>query len=171
MIETLMQKFVNPLPRAPHEPKQADQVAIAIATYVKNRVPRELHFHAEATPETILGRKVSRIGPVALTLKSDAGWTLIDGVDLNVLKPQKAIERADDVGRIFWQYSRLENTAQIGRIRKIGVVLNGISHLKETEHDAHDYALHRLELDADAAIDAASTEAGAKLERELQTLG
>jgi hypothetical protein len=171
LVEMLMAKFVQPVPRGPHDAKQPDKVAIALQAYVKNRVHRELHFHTEVTAETILGRRTARVRPVALAVKSGAGWTLIDGVDLNVLTPKKAIDRADDVGRTFWHYSRLSEEGQGGPIRKIGIVLNGLSHLKPQEHDAHDYALHRLESEADATIDAASTEATQKLERELQTLG
>jgi hypothetical protein len=98
-------------------------------------------------------------------MESGTGWTLIDGVDLNLLKPQQAIDRADNVGRTFWKYSQLASEGQTGTIRKIGVVLNGLSHLKPREHDAHDYALHRLKAGADTAIDASSTEATANLER------
>jgi hypothetical protein len=170
LVETLMVKFVHPTLRGPHEAKQPDQVAIAIQAYVKNRIHRDLHFHTEVTAETILGRKAARVGAVALGLESGARWTLIDGVDLNVLTPKRAIDRADDVGRTFWHYSRLSEEGQAGQIRKIGIVLNGLSHLKPQEHDAHDYALHRLESEADATIDAASTEATAKLERELQAI-
>jgi hypothetical protein len=171
LVKMLLGKFVNPAARGPHEPKQPDQVAIAIQAYVKNRVHKELRFQSEVTPETILGRKAAGVGSVALAVESSTGWTLIDGVDLNVLKPKQAIERADDVGRTFWNYTRLASEGQVGSIRKIGVVLNGLSHLKPREHDAHDYALHRLEAEADTAIDAASTEATARLERELQAIG
>ena len=171
LVKMLMGKFVHPAPRGPHEAKQPDQVAIAIQTYVKNRVHRDLQFHTEVTPETILGRKVAGVGAVALAMESGAGWTLIDGVDLNLLKPKQAIDRADDVGRTFWNYSRLVAEGQTGPIRKIGVVLNGLSHLKPREHDAHDYALHRMDAEADTTIDAASTEATGKLERELQAIG
>jgi len=172
LVKMLMGKFVQPAPRGPHEAKQPDQVAIAIQAYVKNRIHRDLRFHTEVTPDTILGRKTARVGAVALAVESTAGWTLIDGVDLNLLKPKAAITRADDVGRTFWHYSRLAEEGQTtGPIRKIGVVLNGQSHLKPSEHDAHDYALHRLGAEADTTIDAASTEATAKLERELQAVG
>jgi hypothetical protein len=50
------------------------------------------------------------------------------------------------------------------------MVLNGLSHLKPTEHDVHDYAIHRLEVDAGEAIDAPSTEAIPK-PREALRLG
>ncbi len=170
MVEMLMEKFVQPTLRGPHEAKQPDQVAIAIQAYVRNRAHKDLHFRTEVTSDTILGRKAASVGAVALAVESDAGWMLIDGVDLNLLKPKAAIDRADDVGRTFWQYSRLAGEGQTGPIRKIGIVLNGLSHLKPREHDAHDYALHRLEAEADATIDAASTEATAKLERELQAI-
>ncbi|MEO8427846.1 MAG: hypothetical protein ABI651_12120 [Verrucomicrobiota bacterium] len=42
----------------------------------------DLQFHMEVTPETILGRKATGVGAVALAMQSSAGWTLIDGVDL-----------------------------------------------------------------------------------------
>ena len=61
---------------------------------MKNRVHKDLQFHTEVTPETILGRKVAGVGAVALAMESGAGWTLIDGVDLNLLKPKQAIDRA-----------------------------------------------------------------------------
>jgi hypothetical protein len=171
LVKMLMGKFVQPAPRGPHEAKQPDQVAIAIQAYVKNRAHKVLQYHTEVTPETILGRKVAGVGAVALAMESGTGWTLIDGVDLNLLKPQQAIDRADDVGRTFWKYSQLASEGQAGTIRKIGVVLNGLSHLKPREHDAHDYALHRLKAEADTAIDASSMEATANLERELQAIG
>lgn len=41
------------------------------------------------------------MGTVALAVEGLAGWTLIDGVDLSLLTPKKAIGRADDVGRTF----------------------------------------------------------------------
>jgi hypothetical protein len=107
------------------------------------------------------------VGTVALAVENPTGWTLIDGVDLNLLTPKKAIDRADDVGRVFWRYARLAETSRTGSISKIGVVLNGQCHLKPKEHDAHDYAIHRLEEEADTAIDSASSEATAKLERAL----
>ena len=170
LVEMLLEKFVQPAPRGPHEAKQPDQVAIAIRAFVKNRVHKDLHFQTEVTSETILGRKAAGVGTVALAVESSTGWTLIDGVDLNLLTPKKAIDRADDVSRVFWHYSRLAEAGHIGPISKIGMVLNGLSHLKPQEHDAHDYALHRLEEEADTAIDAASTEATAKLERALHAI-
>lgn len=171
LVKMLMGKFVQPAPRGPHEAKPPDRVSIAIQAYVKSRAQKDLQFHTEVTPETILGRKATGVGAVALAMESNTGWTLIDGVDLNLLKPKQAIDRADDVGRTFWHYSRLVAEGQAtAPIRKIGVVINGLSHLKQREHDAHDYALHRLEAEADETIDAASTEATAKLERELQAV-
>src|SRR5271169_4398410 len=130
LVEMLMEKFVHPAPRGPHEAKQPDQVAMAIQSYVKNRVHKDLHLHTEVTSDTILGRKAARVGTVAVAVETDAGWTLIDGVDLNLLRPKQAIVRAEDVGRTFWHYSRLVEEGKTRPIRKIGVVLNGLSHLK-----------------------------------------
>jgi hypothetical protein len=171
LVGTLMEKFVRPAPRAPQEPKGPDQVAIAIQAYVKNRLAKDLHLYTEVMPETIIGKKAPLVGSVALAMEGATGWTLIDGVDLNVLTPQKAIHRADDVGRTFWHYTRLAEEGKTGPIRKIGLVLNGLSHLKPLEHDAHDYALHRLEAEADATIDGASVGGSAKLEKFLRAIG
>jgi hypothetical protein len=170
LVSMLTEKFVRPAPRGPHEVRQPDQVAIAIQAYVRNRAHKDLHFHTEVTSDTILGRKAPRLGTVAVAVESNVGWTLIDGVDLNLLRPNQAINRADDVGRTFWHYSRLAEERKARPIRKIGVVLNGVSHLNPKEHDAHDYALHRMESEADTTIDTASTEATAKLERELREI-
>ena len=168
LVDILLEKFVNVTTRErPEGTVKADPVAMAIEAFVKNRSSNPTRIRTGIGPETILGRKVGRLGSVAVGIESATGWTLIDGVDLNVLTPGKAIARADDVGRTFWQYSRLAAESHGRRIRTIGLVMNGRSHLKPGTHDAHDYALHRLQADSDAAIDTASTEASARLNQEL----
>ena len=145
------------------EDKPRDPVAVAIEAFVKNRT-QDLRFHAQATAQTILGRRMAGIRPVALAVEGESGWTLIDGVDLNVMTPHQAMKRADEVGKTFWQYSRLLDGPHI---QTVGVVLNGQSHVEAKTHEAHDYALHRLKMDADSAIDGASSNSTADLEKAL----
>jgi hypothetical protein len=165
-----MHKFVLPLPKAAValEARPVDAVATSIQAYVTQSAGRQLKVHIAADVQMVLGRKAPRIAPVAMAIESASGWTLVDGVDLNILTPTKAIERADHVARNFWQYSRATAASHSVRIRKIGLVLNGSSRLKPPANDAHDYAIHRLEVDADEAIDAASSEAIPKLREALR---
>jgi hypothetical protein len=141
---------------------------------IANRYPAAQTIHlvmdnlSSHTKKSLTDRFGKEEGEALWDRFTGAGWTLTDGVDLNLLTPKRTIDRADDVSRIFWHYSRLSEEGQTGQIRKIGTVPNGISHLKPLEHDAHDYALHRLQSEADTTIETASTEATAKLVRELQ---
>jgi hypothetical protein len=171
LVDLLMRKFVLPAPKVAvaHEEKPVDAVAQSIRAYVTQGAGRELKVHSGADALMILGRKSPRIAPVAMAIESATGWTLIDGVDLNILTPTKAIDRADHVGRTFWQYARATKQPNSVSVRTIGLVLNGLSHLKPPAHDAHDYAIHRLHADADAAIDTASSEAIPKLRQALRT--
>jgi len=92
-------------------------------------------------------------------------------VDLNELAPKAAIKRADEVGRNFWQINR-EAANQHGRLfRRIGLVLNGNSHLRHAAAEAHDYSLHRLEADADRTFDSSSMEAPELIRREVLSAG
>jgi hypothetical protein len=174
LVDLLIHKFVLPAAKAANVREErplerpVDAVAQSLQAYVKSGAGRQLKFRAGADARTVLGRKAPGIGAVALAIESSSGWTLVDGVDLNLLTPNKTMERADHVARTFWRYSRETAHPNSPKVHKIGLVLNGLSHLKPPEHDAHDYAIHRLEVDADEAIDAASTEAIAKLREALR---
>ena len=50
-------------------------------------------------------------------------------------------------------------------ITRVGIVLNGNSHLTPKTNDAHDYALHLFNREADFALDATSAESGTQLSK------
>ena len=169
LVEILLDKFVNvtPLRERLEGTVKIDPVAMGIVALVKSLVGGSTRVHTYVEPEAILWRNVGRLGSVAVAIKSATGWTLVDGVDLNVLTASKTIARADEVGRTFWRYSRLVAESDGPRVRRIGLVLNGNSCLKPECREARDYALHRLRADSDEAIDTATPEGAAILALEL----
>ena len=74
------------------------------------------------------------------------------------------------MARTYWNYGRAAAEAGV-QIRRVGVVLNGHSHLSAPTHEAHDYALHRFRVDSDLALDNVSTEAGTRLRELLARTG
>jgi len=165
VVEMLLSRYVY-LSKGKHARKERrDKVGEEIATFVRNNTGPEVQLRTGVSAQEIVGRRVPGTKPVAIAVPSRGGWTLIDGVDLNQLTASAAVNRADDVARTYWNYSRLAAEAGV-KIRRVGVVLNGHSHLTVPTHEAHDYALHRFQVDSDLAIDNVSTEAGQRL-REL----
>ena len=75
-------------------------------------------------------------------------------MDLNQSTPKQATDRADEIARTYWNYSRAATDKGIV-VKCIGIVLNRHSHLEPRTLEAHDYALHRFQADSDHAIDAA----------------
>lgn len=128
--------------------------------------PGQLQENAKS--EFILGRRVPQIRSVAFALRRDNGVILIDGVDLNFLSPQRAVNRAGRVAYTFFQYGR-ERQLVIYRsgVKRIGVVLNGASHRSPALKDAHDFALREFTQEADLAIDASSPDQLQRLKHEL----
>ena len=158
IVSMLLEKYILPAKAIPSVRQQrADPIAKEIEAYVPLEVALRTSVKRDVGAREILGRKVPGIGRVALAIPSASGWTLIDGVDLNKLTPQAAIKRADDIARTYWNYGRV-GAEQGVPIQRVGLVLNGNSHLAPRTHAAHDYALHRFQSDSDLAIDSASTE-------------
>jgi hypothetical protein len=166
----LMQKLLQPPPRLAAvgaEVRTIDPVTKAIEAYIKIRAGVTEGVHTDIPAEEIFGHHVVGLHSVAVGVRRGAAWVLVDGVDLNELTPKGAIKRADDVGRNFWQINR-EAAKDRGRsLRRIGLVLNGTSHLRTAAADAHDYSLHRLEADADRTFDTSSAEAPDLVRREV----
>jgi hypothetical protein len=169
-IEMLMTRYIYPEKKAKQAQPKRDKVADELTAFVRTQVGPEVSLRTHVGARDIFGRSVTGTKKVALAVSTNSGWTLIDGVDLNQLTPQAAVSRADDVARSFWNYGRAASDLGL-HIKRVGVVLNGSSHLALKTHEAHDYALHRFETDSDAAIDAASTEAGQQLRTVLQHVG
>jgi len=170
----LMQKLLQPTPRlmaAASEARTIDPVTTAIEAYLKIRARVTEHVQTDILPEQIFGHRISGLHSVAVGVRRGSTWVLVDGVDLNELTPKAAIKRADDVGRNFWQINR-EAAKQHGRLlKRIGLVLNGYSHLQQSAAEAHDYSMHRLEADADRTFDSSSTEAPELIRREVLSAG
>jgi hypothetical protein len=150
--------------------ERKDMVGEEIAIFVRNNAGPDVRLRTGVSAREIVGHPVPGTKPVAIAIPSDRGWTLIDGVDLNQSTVTAAISRADDVARTYWNYSRAAAAAGV-QIRRVGVVLNGHSHLSKPTHEAHDYALHRFQVDSDLALDNVSTEAGTRLRELLARTG
>jgi len=170
VIAMLLARYVYPSKGKRARKERKDMVGEEIAIFVRNNAGPGLQFRTGVSAREIVGHGVPGTKPVAIAIPSRHGWTLIDGVDLNQSTAPAAISRADDVARTYWNYSRL--TAEAGvQIRRVGVVLNGHSHLSKPTHEAHDYALHRFQVDSDLALDNVSTEAGTRLRELLARTG
>jgi hypothetical protein len=164
-MEMLLARYVYLSKGKKARKEQHDKVGEEIAIFVRSNAGPDIQFRTGVSAREIVGHKVPGTKPVAIAIPNERGWTLIDGVDLNQSTAPAAINRADDVARTYWNYSRAAAEAGV-EIRRVGVVLNGHSHLSPPTHEAHDYALHRFRVDADLALDNVSTEAGMQL-REL----
>jgi hypothetical protein len=168
-IEMLMARYIFPAKKGRRDRRLEDKVAKEIEAFVRGKMGPDLALRREVSAREILGHPVAGTKRIALAIPKDSAWTLVDGVDLNQLTPQAAANRADEISRTFWNYSRAAGDSGV-LIRRVGVVLNGNSHLAPRTHEAHDYALHRFQVDADLAIDATSTEAGQQLQRLLEQI-
>ena len=165
-IDVLMTRYILPAKRGGRTKLREDPVSKEIQAFVRRSAPG-VHIQTDIAPVDVLGISVAGAKRIAMGIRSGSGWTLIDGIDLNTLSPTAAIHRADDISRSFWNYGRVADTRGI-RIRSVGVVLNGNSHLTTKTHEAHDYALHRFESESDLAVDAASTDSRQRLTELLQ---
>src|SRR6185312_1719050 len=154
-VDVLMTRYILPARRGGKVKRGLDPVAKEIEAFVRNNAAADVQIEANVAPRDILGIAVAGAKRVAMGIRGDSGWTLIDGIDLNHLSPTAAVHRADDISRSFWNYNRAAQLRGVS-IRSVGVVHNGSSHLDAKAHEAHDYALHRFEADSDLAIDAAS---------------
>jgi hypothetical protein len=170
-LRVLLQKLLQPSPRLTSAPEEAvtpvDPVSKAIEAYVRVRAGVTADIQANITPAAVFGRDVPGLHSVAVGVKRGSSWVLVDGVDLNGLTPKRAIKRADEVARNFWQFSREAARLPQTNIKRIGLVLNGNSHRRQATLDAHDYSLHRLSADADWAVDGSSVEAPDVIKREV----
>lgn len=159
----LLKKFVLlPHMEKPEKAKRDDKVAKQIVAFLTAHIgSMPDNAQRNASSDRLFGKRVTGTDPVAVAIPHGNSWVLIDGVDLNQSQPQAAIDRADNVARTFWNYSR----ALPSQIRSVGIVLNGKSHMKPSTHEAHEYALHRFKQDSNATIDGNSPSEVADLRR------
>lgn len=168
-IEMLMARYIFPAKKGRRDRRLEDKVAKEIEAFVLGKIGSELDVRREVSAREILGHPVAGTKRIALAIPTDSAWTLVDGVDLNQLTPQAVANRADEVSRTFWNYSRAAGDSGV-LLRRVGVVLNGNSRLAPRTHEAHDYALHRFQVDSDLAIDASSSDAGQQLRGLLEKI-
>ena len=125
-------------------------------------------LHEDVNAQWVLGRSVGGIESIALALRKTNQVVLIDGTDLTVLTPKRALIRASKVTHTFWQY---KNVWQMGfgsdSILRIGIVLNGRRDPGDAYKDAHDFALHQFKYEADLAVDASSADDFRRLAERL----
>jgi hypothetical protein len=136
---------------------QVDYVKEHLRQLIQRAKVRNEDLKEDAKPEWILGRRVRYIKKVAFALRRADGVLLIDGVDLSVLPAQSAVTRVGKVKHTFWQYGQLRQM-EFGsaNIKRIGVVLNGVTSPGADYKDAHDFALHEFRQEADVTVDSAS---------------
>ncbi len=114
-----------------------------------------------ARPLDLFNLTLPNIKPVAFAIKASSKIVVVDGIDLSVMTPTKAVAKANRIVHNFWQYGRIrEEFLFEGRpkVERVGVVMNGTSPKTEAYLDAHDYALHQFRKEADVTVDATSGE-------------
>ncbi len=156
-VKMLMARYISPSRKNRLSPKAHDKIAKEIEAFVRQNAAPNLELRTNVTARDILGHTVTGTKKIALAIQNQSGWTLVDGVDLNQSTPDQATTRADEISRTFWNYNRSAGETGV-QIHRVGVVLNGNSHLTPKTHEAHDYALHRFGTDSDLVVDGASPE-------------
>ena len=142
-------------------------VVRSLSTAIIQRVTRQ------AKPQQIIGFPIPSVKPVALAVELDSLMVLLDGVDLNAMKPARAVSKVNQVSHTFWQYTRVEpNFLDKGlTVKRVGVILNGIPHGDQGYADAHDYAVHQFRKEADVTYDTWSGQGRSELEAALRPRG
>lgn len=169
VLEHLFARYLLPVKKQRGKRNKPDSVASEIESYVRGSVTGNLKIKKNVQAQQILGKSVAGTKRIALAVQLEGKWALIDGVDLNQSTPKQTTERADEIARTYWNYSRAASEKGIA-VESIGIVLNGHSHLHPKTLEAHDYALHRFKADSDHAIDAAEPGSKVELGKLLQSL-
>jgi len=169
ILDHLVARYLLPVKKLRGKREKADGVAREIESFVRSSGSGNIEIQTNVTARDVLGRPVAGAKRIALAIRFDGKWTLIDGVDLNQLTAKQATERADEIARTYWNYSRAAIQTGV-EVKRIGIVLNGHSHLEPKSLEAHDYALHRFQADSDLAIDAAQPGSRVELSNLLEKL-
>src|SRR5258708_2421274 len=144
----LIERFLHPKGRAEshdvsaleQRQKISQQRLVELVQQVS--VSNGLDLKRDATPQWILGRKVPQIAKVAIAVRKPRVVILLDGVDLNVLTPKGALSKVNKIVHTFWQYGRVgQHPLDGSKLRRVGVVLNGVPRSGAAVADAHDFAL------------------------------
>jgi hypothetical protein len=172
----LLERFVGPsgVSMAKLEPAVAqmprkDKFAEHISLFVGKYIPHG-DILRDAGPKEMFGRAMSDFGTIALAVRRPRRTIMIDGVDLQLMSRAQVVGRANKVAYKFWQYGRLRsgeyNLLQMP-FSRIGVVLDGSTHRTNAYYEAHDFALHQFQKEADIAVDTLSGQGTKELEEVL----
>ncbi len=170
VLDRLTERYLLPEKKKRASRTKPDVVSKQLESFVRSSIPPSLQFHTNVSAKDILGTAVSGAKRIALAVPLNGQWALIDGVDLNQLTPKEAEERAHTIANTYWSYHRAATQTGVS-VKRVGIVLNGNSHLAPETLEAHDYALHRFQADSDLAIDAAQPDSGAALNALLVSMG
>jgi hypothetical protein len=165
-------ELASPAPQGGIGEQFTEHLRLFVAEYVR---PTEATILQNARPQDLFGRALPDVKPVAISVQKRGRIILIDGVDLQIMKGKRAIDRANRVAYTFWQYEHIRS-ADSSRLwqtpfTRIGVVLNGSTRATSRYYVAHDYALHQFQKEADVAVDAASGEGRQKFRVALSSEG
>lgn len=139
-------------------PKQAADQHLAEYIATASR-PHDLLVSLNPTTKDLFGRSISKVAPVAAAIRGRHRMLLLDGVDLNALRPGSAVSLTNRIVHNFWQYARLRETDLNVRevaMTRVAIVLNGAAYRSDAYSDAHDYAMDQFRKGADVAIDTGS---------------
>jgi hypothetical protein len=116
-----------------------------------------------AKPKQIIGRPLPNVAPVAASVRIPGRIVLIDGVDLKVASARQVLNRVNKVTHTFWEYGKAEKDHLLTGndvLQRVALVLNGIPRYSTAQKDAHDFALHQFEREADLLVTDRTQEAG-----------
>lgn len=171
----LMERFVLPAKEVQKELVQVfraeDTTSEHLRIFLSEIAPLSANmFIRNARPLDLFNLTLPNIKPVAFAIKKPSRIVVVDGIDLSVMTPTKAVAKANRIVHNFWQYGRIrEEFLFEGRpkVERVGVVMNGTSPKTEAYLDAHDYALHQFHKEADVTVDATSGEGKEQLRAVL----
>lgn len=169
VVNHLVARYLLPDKKLRRRRERTDGVAKEIESFVRAAGADNIKVQKNVSARDVLGRSISGAKRIALAMRFDDAWALIDGVDLNQSTPKQATERADEIARTYWNYSRVASQSGI-QLKRVGIVLNGNSHCAPNSLEAHDYALHRFQADSDLAIDAAQPGSRVELRNLIEKL-
>ena len=153
----------------------SDEFGERIRKYVQQYVrPTDVRIIPNARPRDLFDYPLPDLRPVALAIRKPGKTILIDGVDLRISGKQQAVDRANRVAYTFWQYGRVrsENVSLLQTpFSRIGVLLDGSTRRTKAYYEAHDFALHQFQKEADIAVDTTSGQGTRELEEMLSSVG
>lgn len=171
----LMERFVLPAKEVQKELAQVSRAETTTSEHLRiflsEIAPLSANmFIRNARPLDLFNLTLPNIKPVAFAIKKPSKIVVVDGIDLSVMTPTKAVAKANRIVHNFWQYGRIrEESLFEGRptVERVGVVMNGTSPKTSAYLDAHDYALHQFHNEADVTVDATSGEGKEQLRAVL----